>query len=112
MNPSAGSRWELGQQLGQAQFDIAWNNKTMFADWWNSDKGFGAKSNETCSQAIYTYPNSVGAVTYRNEYSGYRPVAHLIAIGIKLTLSSFQLQASTAPFGFWQHQNRPFGRSS
>ncbi|KUL83158.1 hypothetical protein ZTR_10119 [Talaromyces verruculosus] len=70
MNPSAGGRWILGQRLGQAQFDIAWNNKTIFADWWNSDDGFGAKSTETCSQAIYTYPNSVGAVSYRNQYLG------------------------------------------
>lgn len=80
MNPSAGGRWILGQRLGQAQFDIAWNNKTIFADWWNSDDGFGAKSNETCSQAIYTYPNSVGAVSHRNEYFEYKPLPTLIVI--------------------------------
>lgn len=94
MNPSAGGRWILGQRLEQAQFDIAWDNKTIFADWWNSDNGFGAKSNETCSQAIYTYPNSVGAVSYRNEYLGYRPLRKSycdfdIDLQIKLTMSSF-----------------------
>lgn len=102
MNPSAGGRWILGQRLEQAQFDIAWNNKTIFADWWNSDNGFGAKSNETCSQAIYTYPNSVGAVSYRNEYLGYRPLRKSycdfdIDLQKKLTMSSF-CYATNAPF--------------
>ncbi|KAF5017443.1 hypothetical protein F66182_10626, partial [Fusarium sp. NRRL 66182] len=61
LNPSPAGRWQLGRDLGQAGFDIAWRNKTIFFDWWNSNTGFGATNNETCSEAIYVYPNSVGA---------------------------------------------------
>ncbi|KAL4863997.1 hypothetical protein BDV12DRAFT_206061 [Aspergillus spectabilis] len=32
--------------------------------------GFGAHNNETCSEGIYIYPNSVGTPNYRDEYFG------------------------------------------
>ncbi|GES66151.1 amidase signature enzyme [Aspergillus terreus] len=68
INPGPLLRWKLGQQSGQAGFDEAWKNKTIFYNWWNSDTGFGAHNTETCSESIYIYPNSVGSITYRDEY--------------------------------------------
>ncbi|KAJ5771921.1 hypothetical protein N7520_002450 [Penicillium odoratum] len=68
MNPGPLLRSEIGQEKGQPGFDEAWQNKTFFYDWWNASGGFGANDNDTCSNAIYIYPNSVGAVAYRDTY--------------------------------------------
>ncbi|KAL3479099.1 amidase signature domain-containing protein [Aspergillus californicus] len=70
INPGPLLRWHIGAEAGQSGFDTAWNNKTIFQNWWNSPTGFGAHNNETCSKAIYVYPNSVGAASYRDEYEG------------------------------------------
>lgn len=70
VNPGPLLRWNLGKESGQQGFDTAWNNKTIFMDWWNSPSGFGARNNETCSESVYIYPNSVGEVSYRDEYLG------------------------------------------
>ncbi|KAJ5688316.1 hypothetical protein N7536_010935 [Penicillium majusculum] len=68
INPGSLLRWNLGRESGQQGFDSAWNNKTIFMDWWNSPSGFGARNNKTCSESVYIYPNNVGAVSYRDEY--------------------------------------------
>ncbi|KAJ5771067.1 uncharacterized protein N7511_003118 [Penicillium nucicola] len=69
INPNPLLRWHLGQDAGQAGFDVAWHNKTLFHDWWNTADGFGALDNETCSKAIYIYPQTYGSIRYRDEYS-------------------------------------------
>jgi hypothetical protein len=69
INPNPLLRWHLGQKSGSAGFDIAWHNKTLFHDWWNAADGFGAPNAETCSKAIYIYPNTYGSIRYRDEYS-------------------------------------------
>ncbi|KAL4907003.1 hypothetical protein BDW74DRAFT_190002 [Aspergillus multicolor] len=70
INPGPLLRWEIGQDRGQAGWDEAWTNKTIFKDWWDSSSGFGAHSNDSCSESIYIYPNSVGATNYRDQYLG------------------------------------------
>ncbi|KAL2820955.1 amidase signature domain-containing protein [Aspergillus cavernicola] len=70
INPGPLLRWRLGEASGQAGFDTAWTNKTIFKSWWEGPSGFGARDNQTCSEALYVYPNSVGAVGYRDEYFG------------------------------------------
>ncbi|KAJ5343259.1 hypothetical protein MYU51_021373 [Penicillium brevicompactum] len=69
INPNPLLRWHLGQQSGSSGFDEAWHNKTIFHDWWNAAEGLGAPDNETCSKAIYVYPNSVGSIRYRDQYT-------------------------------------------
>ncbi|KAJ6091605.1 hypothetical protein N7467_003574 [Penicillium canescens] len=69
INPNPLLRWHLGQQSGSSGFDSAWHNKTLFHDWWNAAEGFGAPNNETCSKAIYLYPNSYGSIRYRDQYT-------------------------------------------
>lgn len=69
INPNPLLRWHLGQQSGSSGFDEAWHNKTIFHDWWNAAEGLGAPDNETCSKAIYIYPNSVGSIRYRDQYT-------------------------------------------
>jgi hypothetical protein len=70
INPGPLLRWQIGQKSGQAGWDVAWQNKTIFQNWWNGNSGLGAHNNETCSEGVYIYPNSVGAVSYRDEYFG------------------------------------------
>ncbi|KAJ5470432.1 hypothetical protein N7530_007789 [Penicillium desertorum] len=68
VNPNPLLRWKIGQERAQAAFDKAWHNKTFFYDWWNAPGGFGGNNSDTCSDAIYIYPNSVGTVSYRDRY--------------------------------------------
>jgi hypothetical protein len=68
VNPNPLLRWNIGQESGQPAFKEAWHNKTFFYDWWNAPGGFGANNTDTCSDAIYVYPNSVGAINYRDRY--------------------------------------------
>ncbi|KAL5343542.1 amidase signature enzyme [Aspergillus crustosus] len=70
MNPGPLLRWNIGQDRGQAGWDEAWANKTTFKNWWSGAAGFGAHNNESCSDGIYIYPNSVGAPNYRDQYLG------------------------------------------
>ncbi|KAL4800106.1 amidase signature domain-containing protein [Aspergillus venezuelensis] len=70
INPGPLLRWEIGRDRGQAGWDEAWTNKTIFKNWWDSPSGFGAHNNESCSEGIYIYPNSVGAPNYRDQYLG------------------------------------------
>ncbi|KAL4955899.1 amidase signature domain-containing protein [Aspergillus filifer] len=72
-NPGPLLRWEIGRDRGQAGWNEAWTNKTIFKNWWDSSSGFGAHSNESCSEGIYVYPNSVGAPNYRNQYLRVSP---------------------------------------
>jgi hypothetical protein len=70
INPGPLLRWNIGRERGQAGWDEAWANKTTFKDWWSGAAGFGAHNNESCSEGIYIYPNSVGTPNYRDEYVG------------------------------------------
>ncbi|PKX91428.1 amidase signature enzyme [Aspergillus novofumigatus IBT 16806] len=70
INPGPLLRWNIGRESGQERWDEAWANKTIFKNWWSRAAGFGAHSNETCSEGIYIYPNSVGTPNYRDEYFG------------------------------------------
>ncbi|KAL4963957.1 amidase signature domain-containing protein [Aspergillus stella-maris] len=70
INPGPLLRWEIGRDRGQAGWDEAWTNKTIFKNWWDGPSGLGAHSNESCSEGIYIYPNSVGAPNYRDQYLG------------------------------------------
>ncbi|KAL3449918.1 amidase signature domain-containing protein [Aspergillus insuetus] len=70
INPGPLLRWNIGRERGQAGWDEAWANKTTFKDWWSGPAGFGAYNNESCSEGIYIYPNSVGTPDYRDEYVG------------------------------------------
>ncbi|OQD75416.1 hypothetical protein PENDEC_c007G03836 [Penicillium decumbens] len=60
INPGPLARWTWGQENGgDAAYDIALKNKTIFKDWWESD-GFGVAHKETCSEGIYLYPYTIG----------------------------------------------------
>ncbi|OQE34681.1 hypothetical protein PENCOP_c016G07770 [Penicillium coprophilum] len=68
VNPGPLSRWAWGQSNGgDAIYDEAFKNKTIFKDWWESD-GYGKADENTCSEGIYIYPYSKGQTQYRNSY--------------------------------------------
>ncbi|KAJ5375815.1 Amidase [Penicillium concentricum] len=68
VNPGPLSRWAWGQNNGgDAIYDEAFRNKTIFKDWWESD-GYGKADEKTCSEGIYIYPYSKGQTQYRNAY--------------------------------------------
>ncbi|ODM23164.1 hypothetical protein SI65_00753 [Aspergillus cristatus] len=56
INPNPLLRWEIGSEAQQEGWNKAWQNNTIFQHWWN--------------EGIYIYPNSVGSVSYRDEYFG------------------------------------------
>jgi len=61
-------RWAWGQQNGgNAAYEMALKNKTIFEHWWGSE-GFGKKDRDTCSEGIYIYPYTKGETQYRNVY--------------------------------------------
>ena len=64
--------------------DQAFNNKTIFMDWFNSE--ILAPHKKTCSSAIMLYPGSAGEASPRNVY----------------------LQPSGAPVGFSSGRISPF----
>ncbi|KAL3457272.1 amidase signature domain-containing protein [Aspergillus heterothallicus] len=70
INPGPLLRWNIGRERGQSGWDEGWTNKTIFMDWWSGPAGYGAHNNQSCSEGIYIYPNSVGAPSYRDEYFG------------------------------------------
>ncbi|GKZ48282.1 hypothetical protein AbraIFM66951_012045 [Aspergillus brasiliensis] len=70
INPGPLVRWNLGRERGQTGWNEAWANKTVFRNWWSGGAGFGSHNNESCSEGIYIYPNSVGTPAYRDEYVG------------------------------------------
>ncbi|KAJ5342597.1 hypothetical protein N7541_011721 [Penicillium brevicompactum] len=68
VNPGPLARWAWGQENGgDAAYDEALKNKTVFKDWWET-KGFGKADDTTCSEGIYIYPYSRGETQYRNAY--------------------------------------------
>ncbi|KAJ5973101.1 uncharacterized protein N7479_003019 [Penicillium vulpinum] len=68
INPGPLSRWTWGQNNGgDAIYDEAFHNKTIFKNWWESD-GYGKADERTCSEGIYIYPYSTGGTQYRNAY--------------------------------------------
>ncbi|KAL2835669.1 amidase signature domain-containing protein [Aspergillus pseudoustus] len=70
INPGPLLRWNIGRERGQEGWDEAWANKTVFKDWWEG-AGFGAHNNDSCSEAIYIYPNRLGSPGL--HFSTYRP---------------------------------------
>ncbi|KAJ6125743.1 hypothetical protein N7523_003363 [Penicillium sp. IBT 18751x] len=70
INPGPLARWTWGQDNeGDAGYQVALTNKTIFKDWWETD-GFGVAHKETCSEGIYLYPYTTGETQYRNFYFG------------------------------------------
>ncbi|EYE99691.1 glutamyl-tRNA(Gln) amidotransferase, subunit A [Aspergillus ruber CBS 135680] len=68
INPGPLVRWAWGQQNGgNAAYEVAIKNKTIFEHWWGSE-GFGKKDKHTCSEGIYIYPYTKGETQYRNVY--------------------------------------------
>ncbi|KAJ5554756.1 hypothetical protein N7535_007202 [Penicillium sp. DV-2018c] len=56
VNPGPLARWSWGQKNGgNAAYDEALKNKTIFKDWWEAD-GYGKADEKTCSEVIYLYP--------------------------------------------------------
>ncbi|GAD92321.1 hypothetical protein PVAR5_0912 [Paecilomyces variotii No. 5] len=71
VNPGPLARWTWGQQNGgDAAYDVAVKNRTIFKNWWESENGYGTANEETCSEGIYIYPYSIGETQYRNVYFG------------------------------------------
>ncbi|KAJ5205176.1 Amidase [Penicillium cf. griseofulvum] len=68
VNPGPLSRWAWGQNNGgDAIYEEAFKNKTIFKDWWEAD-GYGKADEKTCSEGIYIYPYTKGQTQYRNAY--------------------------------------------
>ncbi|KAJ5319791.1 hypothetical protein N7508_000074 [Penicillium antarcticum] len=68
INPGPLARWTWGQSNGgNAAFDEAMKNKTIFKNWWETE-GYGKADKETCSEGIYLYPYTKGDTQYRNVY--------------------------------------------
>ncbi|KAJ5123845.1 Amidase [Penicillium bovifimosum] len=68
VNPGPLARWSWGQKNGgDAIYDEALKNKTIFKDWWETD-GYGKADEKTCSEGIYLYPYTTGQTQYRNVY--------------------------------------------
>ncbi|RDW56564.1 hypothetical protein BP6252_14092 [Coleophoma cylindrospora] len=64
INPTPLVRWQWGvANGGEAAFNVAWENKTMFSDWWNGADGLGASNTTTCSKGLFIYPNSYGSTS-------------------------------------------------
>lgn len=68
INPGPLVRWAWGQQNGgNAAYEVALSNKTIFEHWWESE-GFGKKDKHACTEGIYIYPYTKGETQYRNVY--------------------------------------------
>jgi Asp-tRNA(Asn)/Glu-tRNA(Gln) amidotransferase A subunit family amidase len=59
-------RWAFGRSQGSSGHQAALQQKETFKAWFNST--ILIPDNTTCSNAIYVYPQSTGAVSYRNQY--------------------------------------------
>ncbi|KAI0337273.1 amidase signature enzyme [Trametopsis cervina] len=68
IDPAPLNRWAYGRGLAnQTQQKIdAIANKTVFMDWIQQE--VLGSNNETCSNAIFLYPQSSGRTSYRNRY--------------------------------------------
>ncbi|KAJ5666474.1 uncharacterized protein N7477_008922, partial [Penicillium maclennaniae] len=93
INPGPLARWTWGQDNeGDAGYQVALTNKTIFKNWWETD-GFGVAHKETCSEGIYLYPYTTGETQYRNVGREY-----LLLKGFP---ADFWFSAPTAsPMGF------------
>ncbi|EKM49751.1 uncharacterized protein PHACADRAFT_201444 [Phanerochaete carnosa HHB-10118-sp] len=78
IDPAPLARWNYGRTLNATTRKAeAITNKTVFMNWFQNTVLNGT-NNETCSNAIFLYPQSSGETTYRNAY----------------------IKPPTAPFGF------------
>ncbi|GJE97694.1 amidase signature enzyme [Phanerochaete sordida] len=68
IDPAPLARWDYGRTLDPAtRKPEAITNKTVFMNWFQ-DVVLNGTNEETCSNAIFLYPQSSGGTFYRNEY--------------------------------------------
>ncbi|KIP02518.1 hypothetical protein PHLGIDRAFT_79016, partial [Phlebiopsis gigantea 11061_1 CR5-6] len=77
IDPAPLARWTYGRSLPAGRKEEAVTNKTVFMNWFQ-DTVLNGTNKETCSNAIFLYPQSSGGTNYRNRY----------------------ISPPTAPFGF------------
>lgn len=70
INPAPLARWTYGRALPAGRKEEAITNKTVFMNWFQ-DTVMNGTNKETCSNAIYLYPQSSGGTNYRNRYFRY-----------------------------------------
>ncbi|KAI0693424.1 amidase signature enzyme [Cytidiella melzeri] len=68
IDPAPLNRWAYARALPNVtlQKETAITNKTLFMNWFQQD--ILGSNNETCSDAIFLYPQSSGGTNYRNRY--------------------------------------------
>ena len=69
VDPAPLARWNYGRSLPAGRKDIALANKTVFMDWLANE--VIKADEESCSDAIFLYPQSSGRTNYRNQYIRY-----------------------------------------
>lgn len=67
VNPNAFTRWSYADTLPSSALDDAYNNKTVFMNWFNSN--ILTPDPATCSNAFLVYPGSTGKPDARNVYT-------------------------------------------
>lgn len=68
VDPAPLVRWAFGDSYPPSEVDVANANRTIFADWFNSE--VLVPDAETCSNSFLFYIGSEADVNYRNQYSG------------------------------------------
>lgn len=96
IDPAPLNRWAYGRAFpnATARKEEAIANKTVFMDWFQKD--VVGSNNDTCSDAIFLYPQSSGRTQYRNEYITY---VFSLPHG-ELQILTFNCSAPGAPLGF------------
>ncbi|CCL99226.1 uncharacterized protein FIBRA_01241 [Fibroporia radiculosa] len=69
IDPAPLTRWDYGWSLPASAHNEAIVEKTTFMDWFQKEIVPGGVP-DTCSDAIFLYPQSSGGTTYRNAYPG------------------------------------------
>ncbi|KAK1977722.1 amidase signature domain-containing protein [Colletotrichum cereale] len=68
VNPGPLARWQWGQAYATDDvYDEALRNISTFKSWYET-AGYGRHDAESCSEALYIYPWSVGRPSYRDTY--------------------------------------------
>ena len=66
VDPAPTARWAYGYSLPNGTYEEAIANKTLFMNWFADE--VVPYNSDSCSDAIFLYPQSSGGTTYRNRY--------------------------------------------